>query len=423
VDFLRWMPQKNPGYRAAFGVCRVKKSPDRRFFGVLRAKRNKLLGGNMGFSGGIIPVRLYPLQFQMQHFSKQTSTRDLIAFGIGVGVFIAVLLIVNFVRKKYHPPAISGGVAGSSQARHFSSFTLRRIAGNMGLDRDQTKMLEYVLRNDGVADVERSLNSATLLDRHFKRAYRIIERSANTEEEAQERLALLFSTRNVLEASASGGPAVTSTRQVPVKSAAVLSLGQESYPVKVISTKGDHLVVENPENALGTPVKLPRGGKVILSFFTKSSKGFSFATHVLGSAESPDGPVLQLVHSNQMKRLSQRRFRRRQMAVSADFYMVKVDETGRRKEKRMVVDKRRMVGNILDVSIGGCSIKTNVSVPSGSRLKIEFTGIEDTPVAVLGQVLRTNRSGMSTIMHIKFIKVPRKSMNNINALVFEYADE
>jgi hypothetical protein len=378
----------------------------------------------MGFSGEIILARWYPLQFQVQSFSRETNSRDLIIFGVGVGVFVAILLIVNFIKKRYNPPAISGGIAGSTQARHFSAFTLHRIANNMGLNRDQTKMLEYVLRNDGVADVERSLNSAALLDRHFKRAYRIIERGANTEEEAQERLALLFSTRNILEASGGGGSAaITSTRQVPVKSAAVLSLGQESYPVKVISTKGDHLVVENPENALGTPIKLPRGGKVILSFFTRSSKGFSFETRILGSADSPDGPVLQLVHSNQMKRLSQRRFRRRQMVVPANFYMVRVEETGRRKEKKMVVDKRRMVGNIMDVSIGGCSIKTNVAMPSGTRLKIECTGVADAPVAVLGQALRTNRSGMSTIIHVKFLRVPRRSMNNINALVFEYADE
>jgi hypothetical protein len=378
----------------------------------------------MGFSGGLVLARWYPLQFQVQNFSRETNSRDLVIFGVGVGVFVAVLLVVNFIKKRYKPPAISGGIAGSAQSRHFSAFAFRRIVNNMGLNRDQGKMLEYVLRNDGVTDVERSLNSAALLDRHFKRAYRLIERGANTEEEAQERLALLFSTRNILEATSSGGSAsVTSTRQIPAKSAAVLSLGQESYPVKVISTKGDHLVVENPENALGTPIRPSRGSKAVLSFFTKSSKGFSFATHVVGSADSPDGPVLQLVHSNQLKQLSQRRFRRRQMAIPTNFFMVRVEETGRRKEKKMVVDKRRMVGNIMDVSIGGCSIKTNVSMPAGTRLKIEFTGVADAPVAVLGQALRTNRSGMSTIIHIKFLKVPRRSMNNINALVFEYADE
>jgi hypothetical protein len=43
---LRYQQRKNPDYRGCFGCLLVKKSPDRRFFGVLRAKRDKLLGGN-----------------------------------------------------------------------------------------------------------------------------------------------------------------------------------------------------------------------------------------------------------------------------------------------------------------------------------------------------------------------------------------
>jgi hypothetical protein len=58
-------------------------------------------------------------------------------------------------------------------------------------------------------------------------------------------------------------------------------------------------------------------------------------------------------------------------------------------------------------------------------LKIEFDYSQSpVPLAVLGQVLRINRSGItSTIMHIKFIKIPRKSMNAINAIVYEYGDD
>ncbi|MDR0623506.1 MAG: flagellar brake protein [Treponema sp.] len=338
-------------------------------------------------------------------------------------MFITILIAVNFIKKRYNVPAIGGSGGTSSSVRRFSGFTLYRLANNIGLDRDQTKMLEFILKTDNVTDPVRSINSPALLDRHFKRAYRIIERSANTEEEAQQRLALLFSTRNILESANSGGGSVASTRQVAEKAAAVITIGQESYPVKVISTKGDNLVVENPKNALGTPIRLPRGGKITLSFFTKSSKGFSFESRILGTADSPEGPVLQLVHSSQIKRLSQRRYRRRQTVIAAVFYFVYVEETGHRKEKKMVVDKRRLTGNIMDISIGGCSIKTNMSVPSGTRLKIEFIHSNNMHVAVLGQVLRTNRTGVSTIMHIKFLRVPRRSMNAINALVFEYVDE
>jgi c-di-GMP-binding flagellar brake protein YcgR len=349
---------------------------------------------------------------------KEKNPKDIAVFLIGLGGVVIFLVVLNVVKKRTAAP----GPGASGPVRRFSGFALRRLAGSLGLDRDQAKMLEFVLRNDNVTDLRRTIDSANLLDRAFKRAYRTIERSANTENEALERINLLFSTRNALE-STMGGEGISSTRQVAENTSAVISIGGDSYPVKVISSKGENLVVENPQNALGTPVRLPRGGKVNLSFFTKSSKGFSFESRILGLADSADGPVLQLVHSSQIKRLSQRRFRRRQAVIGNSFYYVYVEESGRKKEKKMVVDKRRLTGNIMDISIGGCSIKTSVNVPSGQRIKIEFTYEGNTTVAVLGQVLRTNRSGINTIMHIKFLKVPRRSLNAINALVFEYADE
>ncbi|MDR2134267.1 MAG: PilZ domain-containing protein [Treponema sp.] len=362
-----------------------------------------------------IPVRFYPLQ--LPSFYKETNSRDAIIFVTGIAVFIIILVIVNAAKGRFTAP---GGRPGSGP-RHFSGLALHRLAANMGLDHNQTKMLEFVLRNDGVVDPERSINSPTLLDRHFRQAYRVIERSANTDNEAQEKFSLLFSTRNILEASLGGGNA-TSTRQIPENTAAVLGVGKDKYPVRVLSTKGENLVVENPHNALGTPIRFPRGGKAVLSFFTKSNKGFSFESRILGTADSADGPVLQLVHSSMIKHLSQRKFRRRQAALSASFYLVYVEDAGHKKGKKMVVDRRRLTGNILDISIGGCSIKTNVSVPSGTRLKIEFAYNNGMNVAALGQILRTNRTGISTIMHIKFLRIPRKSLNVINALVYEYID-
>jgi hypothetical protein len=44
-------------------------------------------------------------------------------------------------------------------------------------------------------------------------------------------------------------------------------------------------------------------------------------------------------------------------------------------------------------------------------------------VAALGQVLRTNRAGVNTIIHIKFIRITQKSMNLVNAFVYEYSNE
>jgi c-di-GMP-binding flagellar brake protein YcgR len=263
------------------------------------------------------------------------------------------------------------------------------------------------------------------LDRHFKRAYKVIERSAETEEDAQQRLSRLFSLRNVIEAAPVDDGAV-STSQLSENAAAVLSTGKDSYPVRVISAKGDSVVVDMPRNALGSPIRLTKGTRVTLSFFTKSSKGFAFDSRVLGTLDTPQGPGLQLAHSGKAKALAQRRYRRKQVAAGCAFYFVFVDtvKAGRKKTPKLMVDTRRFIGTILDISIGGCSIKTSAPVQVGSRLKIDIDYSDDSMISVLGQVLRSNRSGtVGTIIHIKFLKVPRRAFNNISALVFGYDNE
>jgi hypothetical protein len=87
----------------------------------------------------------------------------------------------------------------------------------------------------------------------------------------------------------------------------------------------------------------------------------------------------------------------------------------------MTVDKRRNIGKIMDISIGGCSMKTTASASMGQRIKIEFIHDDDSKITALGEVLRISRTGVSTIIHVKFLKVPLKSLNVINALVYEYA--
>jgi hypothetical protein len=363
----------------------------------------------------------------MPQFWKEDNPMDGVLFGVSVTVIIVVFIVVNLIKGKgkLNIPALGGsgfGARPASNRRKFNSFTLYRLAHSAGLDRTQTKMLDYIFKADGVSDPERSFHTPALLDRHFKRAYRAIERNTSSDAEVQQKLGVLFSTRNILEASEASSGSATSTREIAENTPAVINIGNESYPIKVISSRGETLVVESPRNALGTPVQLPRNGKVILSFFTKSSRGFSVESRILGSSETASGPRLQLVHSNQIKHLAQRRFRRRQATLPANFYFVHLKDTGHKKEKKMIVDKRKLTGNIMDISIGGCSIKTNVSVSSGARLKIEFSPAGQN-AAVVGQVLRINRSGAAAVMHVKFLKVPRKSMNAINALVFEYSDD
>jgi c-di-GMP-binding flagellar brake protein YcgR len=351
--------------------------------------------------------------YLLQTYFKQDDPIGAMVIGIGIGIVVLGVLIVNLVRHGL-------GAGSSTSPRRFNGFTLHRIASVYGLDKDQAKLLEFVFRNDAVADPERVMKNPAVLDRHFKRAYRVIEKGPGTDEAIQQQMLRLFSLRNAIEAApADSGP--SSTRQLPENTSAIINTGTASYPVRVISSKGDSITVEAPGTAGDTEPPLPRGSPVSITFFTKSAKGFSFDTYVLGTNNTTRGTGLQLAHSEKPKTLSQRGYRRKKISAGCEFYFVKA---GGVKEGRGNVDTRRFTGTVVDISSGGCSIKTISPVQAGSRLKIDVECSLSPMITVQGQVLRTNRSGAAgTILHIKFFEVPRRAFNTINALVFEYNEE
>jgi hypothetical protein len=336
-----------------------------------------------------------------------------------LGVVIVAFTIVNLIKAKSKSPVFTQGAAPLRPRRRYSRSSFRQVVRELGLNKAQRKMLDFVMRNDNANDPEYSLRTPELLDRHFRRAYRAIQRSAKSEDDVQEKVAVLYSIRNILETLTAGNN-ITSTRQVAEKTDAIFTVNGKDYPVKVVSARGNHLVVDHPANALGSLVPLAQDEKVALSFFSKSSKGFSVESRVAGLLNESGGARVQLFHSTLISGSSKRRFRRRHTSIPSNFYFVHL-EKGARNETKMVVDRRKLSGSIMDISIGGCSILTKVSIPSGTRLKIEFAQGK-AMVTALGQILRTNRSGLSTIMHIKFLKISRKSLNAINTLVFEYAE-
>jgi c-di-GMP-binding flagellar brake protein YcgR len=354
-----------------------------------------------------------------EYFKKGASTggNSALIFLIVIAAVVVIVIVVNLAGKRA-PASTPKAAAGSSGKKLFNVFAFRRTVKNLGLNHDQIKMLDFVFKTDDVTDPEKSLNTPSLLDHHFKRAYRVIGQQQSTEAEIQNKLAMMFSTRNMLENSLIGG--LSSTRQLPDDTILTISVNKEKINVAVVSAKTDTLTVETPKTVLGSQIKISKGTKLNVLFFTKNNKGFSFETRVLGFSTLHGHPVMLIAHSNQLKFLSQRRFRRKQAVIACSMKLVYVEGSG--KKQRLIVDKRKFTGNIADISVGGCSIKTAAPVQVGAMLKIEFTQGEKN-IAALGQVLRTNRTGINTTIHLKFLRVTKKSMNLINAFVYEYADE
>jgi hypothetical protein len=364
------------------------------------------------------------LQENIQYFKEDDPMAGILLM-IAIVSIVVISFVVNLIKNGIGATGIQSSMRKTAP-RKFSGFVLHRLAGVYKLNKEQTKLLEQIFRSHGITDPRRVMKDPKLLDEHFKRAYKTIERISGTEEARQQKISLLFSLRYTIENVQRIENTITTTQQIADNSNIALIIENESYPVRVFSSGKDTISVECPRNTQGKPLSIPKGSRVTLSFFTKSSTGYSFDTQVLGAVQTSKGPAIQIAHSFRAKPLNyQRKFRRKQTDMACNFYLIYIEDvkTGWKKKQKMSMDKHKYSGIVLNISIGGCAIKTNASVPAGSRLKIEFNKADSQPLAVLGQILRLNKSGSKgTIVHIKFIKVPRRAWNAINTMVFEYEE-
>lgn len=127
-------------------------------------------------------------------------------------------------------------------------------------------------------------------------------------------------------------------------------------------------------------------------------------------------------HATNIRQSQKRRSPRREYDRACYFYPVTVITVGRGKKakKQAFVNKnRRIFGRIDDLSAGGCAIRTQGPLASGSILKVDFEAADGSPISVFGRVRGLERSrNRGRIMHIMFTRVSRKNLNRIESYVY-----
>ncbi|MDR2602734.1 MAG: PilZ domain-containing protein [Spirochaetaceae bacterium] len=127
--------------------------------------------------------------------------------------------------------------------------------------------------------------------------------------------------------------------------------------------------------------------------------------------------------ANSKKNVKPRRFKRRKASIQCSFCEIieKEIKSGVKTIKKLTPSNKKSNGDISDISLGGCAILVKESFKPGVKIKIEFK-VAGVTVAALGVILRINKNASESIMHVKFIQIPPRSLQNLNAFIFDYMD-
>jgi len=343
--------------------------------------------------------------------SAGSPKTGLIVFGI-----VAAIALVALVAK---------AAPRSSGSRSFNKGAFRRAARAAGLDEEDLRFLEEYARALGVTSPEFLFRNRPRLDSFFKDAYRQIEKSSESETEAEDRKARLFAARESLTHASAQGGAVRSTRQLgrglPLT---FITPGEESYPSVILAVEPGGLAVEPVADSYGESLRFRRGTKLSCYFYAKGHQGYQFASRVIGWEKMGGKEAMVLSHSDEVSSLPARRYARREMKAPCTFYRVAVTAgTGKGRGKSAAkVENVPYAGTILDISAGGLGIQSANALAAGEFVKIVFSAGGGDQSA-FAKVLRMSKGrGISGIMHLQFVKISRQGLNAVLSYVYGYAD-
>mgnify|MGYP006429215741 CR=1 FL=1 len=360
------------------------------------------------------------LQQGTQFFAEPDPIHGIVFGGIFIG-----LLIIAVIGTRISANAQR---SGSGDSPRFSRFALRRAARKTGLDRFQTRLLEQLAREQGIAEPKKLLTSRNQLDRAIRRGLRAIDSANVTETEQQQRRFHLLNLRRELDSvRADKGESVDNTAQL--RSGNTFTLITETkaqYQCRLTANAESMLVLEAPQTPGGETIVWDKRTPLKVTFRGADGTLFGFRSYVLGYRKQRASHQLFIAHSDTVRSVQKRKSPRREFRRPTYFYPIRVVQSGsgkNAKREAVVDDSRRDLGTIEDISAGGCAMRVRGALKAGSLIKLSFEMKRGTPVAVYGKVRGTDAGYRGNLMHIMFTRVSRANMAAILEYVYGYIDQ
>lgn len=351
---------------------------------------------------------------------KQADTTSTIVAVAIFGLFI-IFLIVAGRTGGGSPTTLS---SSGRKPGKFSRRKFRHHASSRGLSRGESQILENMIKRFRIQSPFGLLNNGPVLDSTLKKALKELDEKPMAEDEREAQKLTLYRIKQKIERSTKGVKPPESSRQLRTGQAVSIAIDAIRYQSKVTSNLQKSFGVEVPKDRLGNEIRWKKWTKVTVFFWRNNGQSFSMDTKIIGYNVIRGISSVFLQHSTSIKEAQQRRYRRKQMERPAYFYPIRIMATGvgKNSSKKAIVDKRRgSLATILDISAGGCAMRSSYPLERGNLLKIEFETAARQKVTSFGKVMGTTRQRPAGgIMHIMFTRISRSNLNRINSFIYNF---
>ena len=356
----------------------------------------------------------------MQSIFLQDADPTSIILAAGIFAAFVFILVIGAVSASK-----SSGRATGRRGGRFTKSKFKRRARSIGLTAAQLKTLFYIISRFKPANPYVLLTNGPLLDSFLKKAMADVESQVASDSIKEAQTLTLFRIKQAIERNSQKSQVINNSRQLKVNQAVTISSdGTTRHNSRIVANLRDVIALQIPFDAANNQIRWKKWSTLSIAFWKPNGEAYSFQTKVTGYNLLKGISCLFVQHSQRITKGQQRRFRRKILEKPSYFYPVRILTTGSGKNqarRAFVETKRGSIGTVIEVSAGGCSIRTSYPLKKGDLIKVEFETERGIPISIFGKVVNSRPAEpLGSIMHVMFTRVSKSSLNKINSFVYDY---
>lgn len=339
---------------------------------------------------------------------------------IVMGGIIVIVIIGLIIYSRGSAAALRG-----QGNRRYSRYFFRREAKSIGLNKNQIRLMENMIKSYHVNRPYNLLSNNQDMKITFSKFLRDTEHMQAKAEEIEARKLEIYRIRQIVDRIKTETSKLNSTKQFRLGQKVTLKhAGGNRHPSVITANLREFYCAKAPQKDNGQIIRWKKGNKIRTYIWGLDNEEMVFESRILGYTTIKHISSVILQHINRKSEDIQRKYRRKSLKGKCSFYPVRIvaQKDGRKTvHKAIVVKNQGRLGSMIDISAGGCAIATHRPLANGDLIRISIEAGKGTNILVYGKIVGSKKLNKTRTKHnITFTRASSKNLNMINDYIYNF---
>lgn len=305
-----------------------------------------------------------------------------------------------------------------SKKNKISSYSdIKSFSSKFKLSQKEQALLWKIFKKYHITNIFYTIKDYENLSKYFK-SYYTEKKSEFSDDDEEIFFSLLFN----IEKISSGINIIKSTKSIPVKTKLFyINRHGIKFSFDLEENTKSVMILKPAEQFIRETQKPEETEKILFTFTSESKMQYGFVSRIIRYQRTNDGNLQLIIsHPNILYKQIKRNFKRRATSKTLEFSSAKISEN----RKDFIFGEKQYFAKATNISAGGICLVTNLPIKQNQFLKINLSpfGLQE---SVIGKIISTRNTIKKDYynLHIKFVKIPKKSQNKIQRTVFGYEED